>query len=251
MSAPEVLDLFCGGFGAGHGYQRAGARVTGVDFVKRQDVPAGVGFIKADVRDVLRDVDFLRRFDLIHASPPCKVHTRLGHLVASQGKKPMHGDLVDTTRQALLEAGVPFIIENVEGAPLRPDVLLCGTMVGLHTYDSQGRKRWLRRHRLFELGGWGALGWGVQPEPCCRCQSGCRAPMCPHRTAGHRAYGLYGTLADQVPDGGETPETLAQARELMGMPWASWASITQAIPPAYTEYLGRCAFTELGLEVAA
>lgn len=241
---PRCLDLFCGGFGAGHGYQRAGFDVTGVDIVERQHRPEGVAFIKADVREVLQDVAFLRSFDLIHASPPCKVHTALGHLMAAQGNTPIHGDLVGTTRDALDLAGVPYIIENVEGAPLRPDVVLCGSMLGLHTHDSTGAKRWLRRHRLFELGGWGALGWGVQPEPCCSCASGCSRPMCAHRIAGARPYGLYGSLNDQVPDGGQTPETLDQARELIGMPWGSWAAITQAIPPAYTEYLGRAALTE-------
>jgi DNA (cytosine-5)-methyltransferase 1 len=244
---PELLDLFCGGFGAGHGYQRAGFTVTGVDMVTRADRPDGVAFIKADVLDVLADLEFIRGFDLVHASPPCKVHTRLGHLITAAGKTPVHGDLVGVTRDALDAAGVPYIIENVEGAPVRPDVVLCGTMLGLHSHDSEGRKRWLRRHRLFELGDWGHLGFGVQPEWCCDCQAGCTKPMCGHRVAGYRAWGVYGSLADEVPGGGQTPETLAQARELMGTPWMSWSAITQAIPPAYTEYLGRMAREELGL----
>lgn len=247
MTRPGLLDLFAGGFGAGHGYQRAGFDVTGVDIVQRADRPEGVVFVKADVTDVLTDLDFLRTFDLIHASPPCKVHSRAGHLMAAQGGQAVHGDYVEVTRNALAASGVPYIIENVEGAPLRPDVVLCGSMLGLSTSDSLGRKRWLRRHRLFELGGWGALGWGIQPEWCCDCQSGCTQPMCGHRVAGYRAWGVYGSLGDAVPDGGETPETLAQARELMGTPWMSWAAITQAIPPAYTEYLGTAAREELGL----
>lgn len=228
----KCLDLFCGGFGAGHGYQRAGFDVTGVDFVERQHKPEGVAFIKADVRDVLADLAFLRQFDLVHTSPPCKVHTRLGHLVAAQGKTPIHGDMVESTRAALLEAGVPFIIENVEGAPLRPDVLLCGSMFGLQVVDSLGARRWLKRHRLFELGGWGNYGMGLQPD--------CHHP----RT--DRPIGVYGSMGDEVPDGGQTAETLDQARALMGTPWMSWAAITQAIPPSYTEYLGRAFATETG-----
>ncbi len=247
MPRPRCLDLFCGGFGAGHGYQRAGFHVTGVDKVARREIPAGVEFIKADVATVLKDLEYLRTFDLIHASPPCKVHTRLGHLITAAGKQPIHGDYVDMTRDALEAAGVPYIIENVEGAPLRPDVVLCGTMLGLHTTDDQGRKRWLRRHRLFELGGWGYLGWGIQPEWCCDCQSGCSAPMCGHRVAGHRAWGVYGSLGDKVPDGGECPDTLEQARELMGIDWMGWGALTQAIPPAYTDYLGTKAREELGI----
>jgi DNA (cytosine-5)-methyltransferase 1 len=238
----RVLDLFAGGYGAAEGYRQGGAtEVVCVDFVQRRNRAPGDAFtfIKADVRDVLEDLAFLRSFDLIHASPPCKVHTRLGHLVAAAGKTPIHGDLVDVTRQGLERAGVPYIIENVEGAPLRADVVLCGTMFGLTAVDDEGRTRWLRRHRLFELGGWGALGWGIQPEPCCSCQAGCRAYACPHRTAGHRAWGLYGSLNDSIPDGAETPRTISQARDLIGMPWADWDSITQAIPPAYTRHLIR------------
>lgn len=235
---PRLLDLFAGGFGAGEGYRRAGFDVTGVDIVERRDRPVGVTFVKADVRDVIADLDFLRGFDAIHASPPCKVHTRLGHLMAAQGGTAIHGDLVDTTRRALDTAGVPYVLENVPGAPLRTDVILCGTMFGLSTLDTAGRKRWLRRHRVFELGGWGDLGWGVQPEPCCACQSGCSRPMCPHRASGYRPFGVFGTIGDSVPDGGQTPESVEQARDLMGMPWAAWPSLTQAIPPAYTEYLG-------------
>lgn len=247
MDSPTALDLFCGGFGAGHGLQRAGFAVTGVDIVERAHRPEGVHFVRADVADVLTDLDFLRRFDFIHASPPCKVHTRLGHLVTASGKSPVHGDYVAVTRAALDESGVPYMIENVEGAPLRPDVVLCGSMLNLHAYDQSGRKRWLRRHRLFELGGWGYLGWGVQPEWCCDCQSGCTSPMCGHRTAGHRPWGVYGSMNDQVPDGAETVDTLDNARALMGTPWMSWAAITQAIPPAYTEYLGTAARQELGI----
>lgn len=91
----------------------------------------------------------------------------------------------------------------------------------------------------------------IHASPPCkvhtRLQSGCQRPMCGHRIAGDRPFGLYGTLNDQVPDGGQTPETLAQARELIGMPWASWAAITQAIPPAYTRHLGESAMREIGV----
>jgi DNA (cytosine-5)-methyltransferase 1 len=229
---PRLLDLYCGGFGAGYGYQLAGWAVTGVDFMKRQTHPPGVEFVRADVRDVLADLDYLRSFTLVHASPPCKVHTRLTSLLAAAGRTPLHGDLLDVTREALLSAGVPYIIENVQGAPLRPNVMLCGSHFGLQVVDSTGARRWLKRHRLFEIHGWGHYGFGLQPE--------CQHP------ATDRPYGIYGhTLNDPIPGGGQTPETLDQARELMGMPWASWASLTQAIPPAYTEYLGRHALAEL------
>jgi len=231
-NGPEwrLLDLFCGGFGAGEGYRRAGWSVTGVDFVSRRSKPPGVEFIKANVSDVLPDLDFLRSFHLIHASPPCKANTRLVNVMAAQGRSPSHKDMLVEVRTALEAAGVPYIIENVEGADMRPDVMLCGSMFDLHTTDQAGERRWLRRHRLFELGGWGLGGVGIQPEDW--------------HPAG-RPMGVYGRLGDQIPEGGETAQTLAQARELMGTPWMDWAAISQAIPPAYTHYLGREAMAEL------
>lgn len=226
MSDFDVLDLFCGGFGAGEGYQRAGARVTGVDKVRRQHTPPGVEFIKADVTDVLTDLEFLRSFDLVHASPPCKPNTRLVSLMTAQGRKPSQPDMLVPVREALTTAGVPFILENVEGADMRPDVLLCGAMFNLTVTDSTGALRWLRRHRMFELGGWGNSGFGIQPD---------------HWEPAHlRPVGVYGRAGDNIPDGGQTVENLQQARDLLDTPWMSWAAITQAIPPAYTRYLGEC-----------
>lgn len=221
----KCLDLFCGAFGAGRGYQLAGYAVTGVDFHKRRHHPAGVEFVEADVLDVLADLAFLRSFDLIHASPPCKVHTRLTGLMEGQGRSASHPDLLPQTRAALDLAGVPYIIENVEGAPLLPHVMLCGSMFDLHTFDDQGERRWLKRHRLFELGGWGLMGWGLQPE--------CRHP------ARGRPLGVYSNDPGKLVPGGGAIATLAQARDLMGIEWMSWRAITQAIPPAYTLYLGR------------
>jgi DNA (cytosine-5)-methyltransferase 1 len=221
----KALDLYAGGGGITRGLQLAGMDVTMVDFVERQSRPDGATFIKADCSDVMRDLGFLRSFDFITASPPCKENTRLAHLRDAQGGTPVHLDMIPETRAALEAAGVPYMIENVEGAPLRPDVMLCGSMFDLHVYDSHGARRWLKRHRLFELGGWGNAGLGIQPE--------CQHP------AG-RPLGVYGSLADEVPDGGQTCETLDQARDLMGTPWLSWASITQAIPPVYGCYLASC-----------
>lgn len=234
---PTCLDLYCGGMGSAEGMRRAGWDVTGVDFVKRRDRAEGVTFIKADVRDVLHDVAFLRSFDLVTASPPCKVHTRLVNLTEAQGKQPMHPDLIEPTRAALVAAGVPYILENVPGASLRPDVMLCGSMFGLRATAADGEERWLKRHRLFELGGWGNYGMFLQP-------------VCQH-PADLQCWGVFGkTKGDHIPGGGQVPETTEQARTLMGAPWMSWASLTQAIPPAYMEYLGTAALEELGGDAA-
>lgn len=227
---PRCLDLYCGGFGAGWGYVRAGYDVVGVDNVRRRQRPPGVTLIEADALEVLADHAFVRSFDLVHASPPCKVHTALSHLVRAGGREPIHGDLLTPTRDALNEAGVPWIIENVEGAPMTPHVMLCGSMFGLQV-DIDGESWWLKRHRLFEFGFWGNHGLGMQPPD-----------IHPKRA---RPLGVYGqeqgqTMPPSAPGRlGAQVANIDQARALMDIPWMSWRAITQAIPPAYTEYLGR------------
>jgi DNA (cytosine-5)-methyltransferase 1 len=221
MARPKVLDLFCGAGGAGQGYADAGFDVTGIDIkARRCGYPAGE-FIKADVLDVLTDLDYLRSFDLIHASPPCQTHTRAKHLRDAQGKGTSKVDLIPQTRNALAYAGVPYVIENVPGAPVRTDLLLCGSMFPeLYVYDDTGR-RWLQRHRAFEL-----HGFTVDQ------------PTCDHRGAGVRPLGVYAGKADNIPSGGQTCRTLAEGRALMGIPWMSWAALVEAIPPAYTQHIG-------------
>ncbi len=227
----RVLTLFCGSFGSGYGYLLGGAtEVVGIDRMKRDGHPEGVTFIKADVRDVLTDTGFIASFDLVDASPPCKSFTRLQHMVKARGVEPADGDLLTPTRAALEAAGVPYVLENVEGAPMRPDVMLCGSMFGLHTHDEHGRRRWLKRHRWFELGGWGNYGWGLQAE--------CQHPE------DDPPLGVYGrTTGDLIPGGGQVADK-RQAQELLEMPWASWGGLTQAIPPAYTRYLMRSFIAE-------
>jgi DNA (cytosine-5)-methyltransferase 1 len=78
---------------------------------------------------------------VIHASPPCQAHSTLGSL----WKDREHPDLVAPTRELLKASGLPYVIENVVGAPLENPVMLCGSTFGL---GANGRQ--LRRHRLFE-----------------------------------------------------------------------------------------------------
>lgn len=220
---PRLLDLYCSSFGAGMGYVQAGFDVTGVDLVKRRDMPASphVTFIRADAVDVLADVDYLRTFDAIHASPPCQTHSRTQHLRDAQGKGTDKVDLIPETRYGLKRAGVPYVIENVPGSPLQEDLVLCGSMFPeLHVYDDTGR-RWLRRHRVFES--------NVELSP---------PGPCRHRTAGIRCLGVYGSMGDDIPSGGQTVRDLDQGRRLMGIDWMSWAALKEAIPPAYTRHIG-------------
>lgn len=217
----RLLDLFCSAGGAGEGYRRAGFDVTGVDLVKRRDgYPCGE-LIQGDAVELMADLDFLRSFDAIHASPPCQTHSRTQHLRNAQGKGTSIVDLIPETRAALEAAGVPYVIENVEGAPLRPDLLLCGSMFPrLRVHDATGW-RWLKRHRIFETN-------LLIPPP----------GPCAHKAAGVRPLGVYGSKADDIPSGGQTCSTTEQARGLMGTPWMGWKAMTEAIPPAYTEWIG-------------
>ena len=129
MKKPRLLDLFCCAGGAGAGYAKAGFEVVGVDLHPQPRYP--FEFHQADAMTF-----DLSGFDAIHASPPCQAYTVLG------GREDLshYPDLVDAVRERLQAAGVPWIIENVPGAPLRDPITLCGAMFGLRSY----------RHRLFE-----------------------------------------------------------------------------------------------------
>jgi hypothetical protein len=131
MTRPRLLDLFCGAGGAAMGYYRAGFDVVGVDIKKQPNYP--FEFIWDDALEAVTDLAC--GFDAIHASPPCQHYMRSGMV-----RKDLAPDLVGQTRIALETAGLPWVIENVPGAPIRPDIVLCGSMFGLG----------VRRHRWFE-----------------------------------------------------------------------------------------------------
>jgi hypothetical protein len=207
----RLLDLFCGAGGAGEGYRRAGFDVVGVD-LEPHPYPCGQ-FVEADAMDVLEDVAFLRSFDAVHASPPCKAFTRTGWAYRF-GYHADHPDLLTPTRERLEVAGVPWIVENVPGAPLRPDALLCGCQFGLG----------VRRQRWFELS-WPYFE--LMPP-----HDHSRTAVSPHgRPNRHKG-------------------SAAQWRVAMGIDWMGAEDLAQAIPPAYTEHLGRRLFSYLTAPLA-
>jgi DNA (cytosine-5)-methyltransferase 1 len=203
----KLLDLFCGAGGASAGYAAAGFEVHGVDLKHGKRYP--YTYVRADVLDVLRDKNYLDQFDVIHASPPCQTHSITQHLRNAQGKTTSKLDLIPETRAALIESGKPYIIENVPGSPLINPIQLCGSSFGLK----------VRRHRLFESN-MALIG-----------------SVCDHKSQG-RPIGVYGSLNDEIPKGGKTAATIDEARNAMGISWAIWTELVEAIPPSYTKYLG-------------
>ena len=213
MSRPRLLDLFCGAGGASMGYHRAGFDVVGVDIEPHPDYPFGL--IVADALEAVGDHAFLSMFDAVAASPPCHRYVQWQNLNAKRyGRRVDHPDLIPPTRAALIASGLPFVIENVVGSPLRSPVTLCGSMFGLG----------VRRHRLFESS---EFLWGSLP--------------CRHTGDEIAVYGkLDGRRVWTRVDGSEVraARTLEQAQAAMGIDWMDWADLREAIPPAYTEYLG-------------
>lgn len=212
MSRPRLLDLYCGAGGSAMGYHRAGFDVVGVDIKPQPHFP--FEFHQADAMTYP-----LEGFDVIHASPPCQGYGWTKYMVSTQGKTyPL---LIEETRRRLTSSGIPWIIENVPGAPLENPTILCGSMFSLS----------LRRHRLFES--------SVELH----------APSsCDHQIA----YGVYAgkvTLIGShgVPYQASSGRThwrpvnvgRAEAVQALGIDWMTLGEMAEAIPPAYTEFIGR------------
>jgi DNA (cytosine-5)-methyltransferase 1 len=213
VARPRLLDLFCGAGGAAMGYFRAGFDVVGVDIKPQPRYP--FTFVQGDALEYLAEHG--AEFDAIHASPPCQAYSMMRR---GRWQDRSHAELIEPTRLALEHLGKPFVIENVVGAPLRRVIELCGTMFGLAT--EQGSQ--LRRHRQFEVGfDFAAL-----------------VPPCRHNNGS--AIGVYG--GGQHPQrrtttGDEAGQFGAVARKTaMGIDWMSGDELSQAIPPAYTHFIG-------------
>lgn len=193
------------------GYYRAGfTEIVGIDIKPQPRYP--FTFIQADA---LRPPVNPRAFDLIHASPPCQGFSDLKHM--HNAKK--HVNLIPAVHDLVWSAERPYVIENVEGAPLTEPLLLCGTMFGLGADDAE-----LWRHRLFEF--------SVRiPHKL--------TPPCRHR-ARPRVIGVYGGHGrDRRRTVNTQDYSTEQRREAMGIDWMTGAELSQAIPPAYTEWIGR------------
>jgi DNA (cytosine-5)-methyltransferase 1 len=208
---PRMLDLFCCAGGAGSGYHRAGFEVLGVDLNPQPHYP--FEFLEADALEL--DSAFIATFDAIHASPPCQSYSDLAKRNRNAHEWPR---LIDPVRKLLKNSGLPYIIENVEGAPLINPVMLCGTMFpGLRVL----------RHRLFEA------NFVILTPPHQR------HPKVHTFDKRKSHYGKTNEWRDfvQVTGGGNC--TLGAAKEAMGIHWMNKNELNEAIPPVYTELIGR------------
>lgn len=193
------------------GYYRAGFEVVGVDIDPQPRYP--FEFIQADALTL--DQDFLASFDAIHASPPCQSYS---DLAKRNGNGHMWPRLVEPTRELLQSLGVPYIIENVEGAPLLDPVVLCGTMFpGLRVL----------RHRLFESNiELTAPAHGKHP-----------LVFTHDKRKAHYGKLDQNTSFVQVTGGGNS--SIANAKDALGIDWMNKHELNESIPPVYTEYLAQ------------
>jgi len=220
---PRLLDLFCCAGGAAKGYRDAGFEVVGVDINPQPNFP--YEFIQMDALKL--DPRFLREFDAIHASPPCQSYSVLAKRNGNAADWPR---LIEPVRRMLRKTGLPFVIENVVGAPLDCPIMLCGTM-----FPS------LRviRHRLFEAN-FAFLTPSHRPHPKCHTRD---------KRKSH--YGKTCEWKDYVQVTGGGNCSVAAAQDAMGIDWMNKAELNEAIPPAYTQFIGRWLLREIEVRDAA
>lgn len=253
MTRPRLLDLYCCEGGASRGYDRAGFEVFGVDLFtvlkggfsrKRYPYPSFEGDALSFLDGMLCGFGtlfdsrgakfFLSDFQAIHASPPCQ-HASAGTRAQDRSKYPA---LIEPTRALLDEIDLPYVIENVKGAALLNPQMLCGSMFDLTAVDDDGTKLHLQRHRLFET------NWDF------------KAPAHECWPRGVQIAGSYGGArrnkdeARNVRHGGYVPARHVQ-RELLGIDGMTERGMYQALPPIYTEFIGKQLLTHLASREAA
>ncbi|MFF4044962.1 DNA methylase [Streptomyces sp. NPDC001816] len=220
---PRLLDLFSCAGGAAVGYDRAGFAVDGCDVAHRPNYP--FPYHHGDALTYLAALitsGEIERYAFVHASPPCQDKCTLTvGTNRSQGWGGTHEDLVAPTRELLEQTGLPYVIEQPNGrAEIRKDLTLCGEMFGLGVI----------RHRNFELGGWSI----EQPAHV------------PHRgrVRGYRHGRFYdGPYVAAYGNGGGKP-SVPELQAAMGITWSGEREeLTEAIPPAYAERIGRAYLT--------
>lgn len=202
MSKPLLLDLFCGAGGAAAGYDQAGFKVVGVDIVAQPRYP--FEFHQADALEFPLD-----GFDVIHASPPCQ---RFSRYRRGMGTNEGFPDFINDVRERLKESGAKhYVIENVPGSPLRANIMLCGSSFDLD----------VRRHRIFET------TFRAKSPPC---RHEIHTPQFPKAKVRENLRRTVEVGSGRVP--------MWQQNAAMEIYWMTRTEICQAIPPAYTRWLG-------------
>ena len=225
----RILDCYCCAGGAAKGYSLAGFDVVGIDKDPQPHYP--YAFVRMDVIEALTvllagrgitdnsgRVWYLSDFDVIHASPPCQKFTSIAFIWRTRSGynyDARHPDLVATTRQLLIQARKPYVIENVVGAPLENPILLCGLMFSLQTI----------RHRIFETNPF-MLGPAHIKHPA------------GIKTNSFRGYSSFENGATHITVAGHNFR-LKDASQAMGIAWMNREEIAEAVPPAYTEFIGQ------------
>ncbi len=202
-AALRALDLFCCGGGAGEGLRRMGFEVVGVDTEPHPEYPGE--FVQADALTFP-----LTGFDLIWASPPCQAFTAYKRRPGHVAERP---NLIPAIRRRLKESGAAWVIENVPGAPLENPTTLCGTMFGLD----------VRRHRLFES------SFSLMPTP--PCSHGWQTPRFAQATNRKNKRRTVEVGVWRIP--------IEVQRAAMGISWLNREQLSQAIPPAFSEFVAR------------
>lgn len=202
----KVLDLCCKAGGMTKGYQQAGFYVVGVD-IEPQPNYIGDEFIQADVLSL--SIDFLKQFDLISASPPCWKNSRLNKLNKKEYPELLE---IEPVRKLLIQSGKPYVIENVTKKVLVNPIMLCGVMFHLKVF----------RHRYFET------NWGLKQS---------KHPKHDGVTGSDRwPYKPINGYVQVTGNGGNF--TLKSGSEAMQINWMDKKELSQAIPPAYSKYIG-------------
>jgi DNA (cytosine-5)-methyltransferase 1 len=230
----RVLDLCCCTGGAAAGYMQAGAEVVGYDLEKKYAKYYPGEFHVGNALEVLRDVDYVRTFDLVHVSFPCQFYTR-GN-ASRRGKPSKWPRLIPEGRELLRTASVPYVIENVTDAAwdMIEPTRLCGCMFDLSTIDTDGLRIHLQRPRLFETSF--PL---TAPREC----EGKGQPRWKHPSQEWVAGAYGGARRDKYEakyerHGGYVPRDKAVVAALLGFEHeTTWEGLFESIPPAYTEHV--------------
>jgi hypothetical protein len=203
MTKPRLLDLFSGAGGAGMGYQRAGFYVVGVD-IEPQPNYCGDEFVQSDALEYLAAHG--HEFDAVHGSPPCQGYSWSARRWENTGT--VYPKLIKETREALIKTGKPYVMENVIGAPLNTVIELCGSMFGLRVFKHRRFETSFLMFQPYHMTHTASIGFGEND---------------------------FVTIAGH---GGDGSARMDNWQDAVGIDWMDKKEMAEAIPPAYTEYIG-------------